>query len=108
MESFEQLKEATACPLYEGNFYQLPVTRGNTAVSPLKVNYIELLVEKGESVQAQNYLGASITAGSLMALFSGGFLCQYFGVHILALTSCCCALTGGIIVLHSTKTQQKA
>ena len=43
MESFEQLKEATACPLYEGNFYQLPVTRGNTAVSPLKVNYIELL-----------------------------------------------------------------
>ena len=43
MESFEQLKAATACPLYEGNFYQLPVTKGNTEVSPLKVNYIELL-----------------------------------------------------------------
>ncbi len=43
MESFEQLKKATACPLYEGNFYQLPVTKGNTEVSPLKVNYIELL-----------------------------------------------------------------
>lgn len=43
MESFEQLKEATACPLYEGNFYQLPVTKGKTDVSPLKVNYIELL-----------------------------------------------------------------
>ena len=71
------------------------------------VNYIELLVEKGESVQAQNFLGASITAGSLMALFSGGFLCQYFGVHILALTSCCCALTGGMIIWHTTKTRQK-
>lgn len=43
MESFEQLKEASACPLYEGNFYQLPITKGNTEVSPLKVNYIELL-----------------------------------------------------------------
>ena len=43
MESFEQLKEVSACPLYEGNFYQLPVTKGNTEVSPLKVNYIELL-----------------------------------------------------------------
>lgn len=43
MESFEQLKAVSACPLYEGNFYQLPVTKGNTEVSPLKVNYIELL-----------------------------------------------------------------
>ena len=43
MESFERLKEAAACPLYEGAFYQLPVTKGDSAVSPLKVNYIELL-----------------------------------------------------------------
>lgn len=42
-DSFEQLKEAAACALYEGSFYQLPVTKGNTDVSPLKVNYIELL-----------------------------------------------------------------
>lgn len=71
------------------------------------VNYIELLVEKGESVQAQNYLGASITAGSLLALFSGGYLCQYFGVPILALVSCCCALSGGVIVWHSAKHTSK-
>lgn len=43
MESFERLKEVSACPLYEGAFYQLPVTRGQSEVSPLKVNYIELL-----------------------------------------------------------------
>lgn len=43
MESFEHLKEVSACPLYEGSFYQLPVTKGDTEVTPLKVNYIELL-----------------------------------------------------------------
>ncbi len=43
MESFERLKEASACPLYEGSFYQLPVTKGDVEVAPLKVNYIELL-----------------------------------------------------------------
>lgn len=43
MESFERLKEASACPLYEGSFYQLPITKGAMDVSPLKVNYIELL-----------------------------------------------------------------
>ncbi len=43
MESFERLKAVSACPLYEGTFYQLPVTKGDTEVAPLKVNYIELL-----------------------------------------------------------------
>ncbi len=43
METFEHLKSVSACPLYEGAFYQLPVTKGESEVSPLKVNYIELL-----------------------------------------------------------------
>lgn len=43
LESFERLKEVSACPLYEGAFYKLPVTKGANEVSPLKVNYIELL-----------------------------------------------------------------
>ncbi len=42
-ETFERLKSVSACPLYEGAFYQLPVTKGESEVSPLKVNYIELL-----------------------------------------------------------------
>lgn len=41
--SYEKLKTTTSCKLFEGNFYQLPVTRGQKDVSPLKVNYIELL-----------------------------------------------------------------
>lgn len=40
---FERLKATTGCYLYEGSFYQLPVTDGQNEVAPLKVNYIELL-----------------------------------------------------------------
>lgn len=43
MEQFENLKKAGGYDLYEGHFYRVPVTKGNTAVSPLKVNYIRLL-----------------------------------------------------------------
>lgn len=67
------------------------------------VSYVEQLVAKGESLQAQNFLGASITAGTLLALFSGGFLCQYLGVQALALVSCLCAAAGGLIVFRSIK-----
>lgn len=43
MEQFEKVKEAGGCHLYEGSFYRMALTKGNNEVSPLKVNYIELL-----------------------------------------------------------------
>lgn len=43
METFERLKKEGGYQLYEGNFYRVPVTRGQTEVAPLKVNYIKLL-----------------------------------------------------------------
>lgn len=42
-EIFEELKETGGYQLYEGEFYRVPVTKGQTDVAPLKVNYIELL-----------------------------------------------------------------
>ena len=42
-EIFEQLKAEGGYQLYEGAFYRMPVTKGEAKVSPLKVNYIELL-----------------------------------------------------------------
>ena len=42
-EIFEELKAEGGYQLYEGEFYRMPVTRGQTQVAPLKVNYIELL-----------------------------------------------------------------
>ena len=43
MESFENLKASGGYQLYEGDFYRVPVTKGEHEVAPLKVNYIELL-----------------------------------------------------------------
>lgn len=42
-EDYDKLTQSDAYSLYEGDFYRLPVTKGNTKVAPLKVNYIELL-----------------------------------------------------------------
>ena len=42
-EIFDELKASGGYELYEGNFYRVPVTKGQTEVAPLKVNYIELL-----------------------------------------------------------------
>lgn len=42
-EIFESLGENGGYELYEGEFYRIPVTRGETEVTPLKINYIELL-----------------------------------------------------------------
>ena len=42
-EIFEALKADGGYQLYEGEFFRMPVTKGQTEVSPLKVNYRELL-----------------------------------------------------------------
>lgn len=71
------------------------------------VNYVELLVRKGESLQAQNYLGAALTAGNLIALFSGGFLCQFFSVNAMIFVACTVAAIGSLIVSLSVSHQKK-
>ncbi len=43
METFERLKASGGYQLYEGRFYRVALTRGHVEVSPLKINYIELL-----------------------------------------------------------------
>lgn len=43
MEIFDSLKEEGGYQLYEGEFYRVPITKGQNEVTPLKVNYIELL-----------------------------------------------------------------
>ncbi len=43
MENFEKLKAAGGYSLYEGEFFRIPGNRSEHEVSPLKVNYIQLL-----------------------------------------------------------------
>ena len=42
-EIFEELKAEGGYEYYEGDFYRMPVNKGDTDVAPLKLNYIELL-----------------------------------------------------------------
>lgn len=43
MQTFEHLKEGGGYSLYEGSFYRMPLTKGSNKVSPVKMNYIQLL-----------------------------------------------------------------
>lgn len=43
MDIFNELKSVGGYELYEGTFYRVAITKGQTEVAPLKVNYIELL-----------------------------------------------------------------
>lgn len=43
MEIFEKLKEDGGYQFYEGKFFRIPINKGEHEVSPLKVNYIQLL-----------------------------------------------------------------
>ena len=70
------------------------------------MNYAEMVVGKGESVRAQSYLGSTVTIGSLLALSSGGVICDLFGTQAMAVVSLISALLGGaVIVLFAQKTE---
>lgn len=42
-EMFDKLKGDAAFNIFEGKFYRIPVTKGQTEIEPLKVNYLELM-----------------------------------------------------------------
>ncbi len=42
-ETFDRLKDDEMFPIFEGEFYRIPVTKGDTKIEPLKVNYLELM-----------------------------------------------------------------
>lgn len=43
MDAFEMLKNQGGYHFYEGPFYRLPITKGDSEVAPLKLNYLSLL-----------------------------------------------------------------
>lgn len=42
-EIFDALKDDDSFRYFEGNFYRIPITKGETEISPLKINYLELM-----------------------------------------------------------------
>ncbi len=67
------------------------------------VNYAAMVVGKGESVRAQSYLGSTSTVGCVLALSTGGVICEHFGAQSMVLVSLGSALIGGVTVLLSAQ-----
>ncbi len=42
-EIFDTLKKEGGYQLYEGEFYRTPITKGDSQIAPVKINYLELL-----------------------------------------------------------------
>lgn len=63
------------------------------------VNYLAQIMEPEEAVRVQSYLSATMSAGSVAAMFAGGTLCQFLGVQAMVAISAAFALSGACIVL---------
>ena len=63
------------------------------------VNYLAQIMEPEEAVRVQSYLSATLSAGSVAAMFAGGTLCQFLGVQAMVAISAAFALSGACIVL---------
>ena len=66
------------------------------------VTYAGQVLGAQEAVQAQSYLAATVSAGSVVAMSIGGVLCQEFGVPVMLLVATGCAL---IVVFSAQKTE---
>lgn len=93
----------TLLALSSATFYMAQATQlvgyGLFAIS--SVTYAESMVDKGESVQAQSFLGSATTSGTIAALFSGGVLCQYLGVNAMLMISFGLALAGSACIIYA-------
>lgn len=60
-ELFDKVKDDEAFSMFEGDFFRIPVTKGQTKIEPLKVNYLELMKivndEDYELTQAADIIG---------------------------------------------------
>jgi len=71
------------------------------------VTYAGQVMGKEEAVRAQSYLAATISAGSVVAMSTGGVLIQMLGVQAMLLVATGCALAGAIVVvLSAQKTEE--
>ena len=56
-------------------------------------------MEPEEAVRVQSYLSATMSAGSVAAMFAGGVLCQFLGVQAMVAISAGFAFAGACIVI---------
>ncbi len=80
---------------------------GFAIYSIASVHYAGQAVKKEDVVRAQSYLGSTIAMGSLIASFSGGFLCQWFTPQGLALAAAAIGALGAAIAIPAVRMHHK-
>lgn len=84
---------------------QISQLLGFALYSISSVYYASALFRGADAVRGQSYLGSTITAGSLIALSTGGLICQRFGAQAMLLAAAAAAALGtGIILFAAQKT----
>lgn len=69
--------------------------------------YAGSATDSSDMVRAQSYMTSAIPIGSLIANFTGGFLCQYYTPQGMLLVSTAAAVIGGIIVIAGIRLNRK-
>lgn len=67
------------------------------------VYYAGAVVGEGEAVRAQSYLASTSAIGSLIAVSTGGVLCQQFGAQTMLAVAAAVALAGAVVIVLSAQ-----
>lgn len=67
------------------------------------VYYAGAVIGEGEAIRAQSYLASTIAVGSLIAVSTGGVLCEQFGVPVMLGVATLTALVGTVIIFLSAQ-----
>lgn len=64
------------------------------------VGSVQLAAEAApdDPIRSQSFLGSTMTIGSLLAMSTGGVICEHLGVNALLLTSTTAALVGAVLI----------
>lgn len=67
------------------------------------VHYAEKVIGGRDAVRAQTYLSSTTVIGSLIALSTGGIICQYWGANTMLLIGSVAAILGAVIIFLSAE-----
>ncbi len=71
------------------------------------IHYTRLAVGKDDTVRAQSYFSSTTAIGGLFAMYTGGFLCEWFTPQGMLLCAAAVAAIGAVIVIITARMQMK-
>lgn len=90
--------------IYVAQIFQMG---GFAVFTVASVEYVGSVIEAKDAVRGQTYLAASMSAGSLVGVSFGGFICQYVGVSAMIGIAIVLCIVGLILITRATMVQEK-